>query len=301
MFDFRKIQLDDREWINECLKISDFRGCEYSFANNMAWQRLNDTQICREDGFYISCSQEENQPFVTFPSGEKTDEKGREKYIKLFEKLKSHFENMGKTFVLSSVTDENLLWLKEYYGEKISSKCYEESCDYIYNSTDLINFSGKKYHGKRNHLKHFYKNNWSFREFSPEYTDDCISFCTEIYNADKGYTNFSKVVEQYAINLFFSFYKELDLKIGILFADEKIVGVSVGEQLNSDTFDVHIEKADTDFQGSYPAICTNFAKNFAGNFRYINREEDLGIEGLRKSKQSYHPEFLLRKNIVAFN
>ncbi|MDO4945662.1 MAG: hypothetical protein Q4E74_10750, partial [Ruminococcus sp.] len=69
MFEFRKIELNDRDRINEKLRISDFRGCEYSFANNMAWQRLNDTQICLYGNFYISCSLDNNQPYITFPAG----------------------------------------------------------------------------------------------------------------------------------------------------------------------------------------------------------------------------------------
>ena len=74
MFDFRKIQLSDKEAVNEKLAVSDFRGCEYSFANNMAWQRLNDTLICFYKDLYICCSFEDGQPYITFPAGVKSDD-----------------------------------------------------------------------------------------------------------------------------------------------------------------------------------------------------------------------------------
>ena len=73
MFDFRKISFEDKEWITKCLAVSDFRGAEYCFANNMAWQRLNDTVITHHGDFYISCSFEDGQPYFTFPAGVKID------------------------------------------------------------------------------------------------------------------------------------------------------------------------------------------------------------------------------------
>ena len=119
--DFRKIQLSDKDWINECLAISDFKGCEYSFANNLAWHRLNDTVITHYNDFYISCSFENGQPYFTFPAGVALDDNGKEKYIELFYELKKYVSDLGKSLILSSVTDENLEWIKDYYKDKIST------------------------------------------------------------------------------------------------------------------------------------------------------------------------------------
>lgn len=91
MFDFRKISFEDKEWITKCLAVSDFRGAEYCFANNMAWQRLNDTVITHHGDFYISCSFEDGQPYFTFPAGVKIDVEGKEKYIRLLMSLKNMF------------------------------------------------------------------------------------------------------------------------------------------------------------------------------------------------------------------
>lgn len=298
MFDFRKIRLSDKVAVNEKLAVSDFRGCEYSFANNMAWQRLNDTLICFYKDFYICCSFEDGQPYITFPAGVKSDDSGKEKYIQLFSELKQYMEQQGRPLIVSSVNTENLEWIKEYYGDKITCEYNRDGSDYIYNSSDLINLSGKKYHGKRNHIKRFMENDWEFEPITSDNLDDCILFSTQFYNNNEN--DYSAIIEQYAIDLFFMNMDYLNLKGGVLKADNRIVGITIGEQLNSDTFVVHIEKALADVQGAYPMICNQFAKANAAELKYINREEDLGLEGLRKSKLSYKPAFMVDKYTVYF-
>lgn len=301
MFDFREINLNDKEWINNCFKISDFKGCEYSFANNMAWRRMSDTLICRYDQFYISCSFDENRkPVFTFPAGVKCDYNGKKEYIQLFEKLKIYAESQNCRLKIASVNSENIQWIKDYYKDQIEVFADRDSFEYIYKASDLIELKGKKYHGKRNHIKRFKDNDWSFEKLTAEHFDECIDFAARFYNDNNGYDDFSAVVEQYAINMFFSNFDYFGLKGGILRQDKKIVGFTIGEKLNSDTFVVHIEKALGNVQGAYPTICNEFAKAEAFDCKYINREEDLGIEGLRKSKLSYHPEFLLEKYVVEF-
>lgn len=301
MFDFREIKPEDKDWINEKLAISDFRGCEYSFANNLAWRRLNNTLITSHGDFYISCSFFDGQPFITFPTGVVCDEQGREKYIKLFGELQKFMSDKGKPLIVSSVTSDNLSWIKDYYGQKIMVTADRDGFDYIYSAADLAELKGKKYHGKRNHIKRFKENNWSIEPLTAEYFDECTAFAAEFYNNNDSYDDFSAVVEQYAIHTYFSNFDMLGLKGAVLRLDGKIVGFTIGEKLNSDTFVVHIEKAVGEIQGSYPTICNEFVKMYAADLKYVNREEDLGIEGLRKSKLSYHPEFLLEKYTVKFN
>lgn len=298
--DFRKIQLSDKDWINECLAISDFKGCEYSFANNLAWHRLNDTVITHYNDFYISCSFENGQPYFTFPAGVALDDNGKEKYIELFYELKKYVSDLGKSLILSSVTDENLEWIKDYYKDKITCYYDRNNSDYIYNADDLINLRGKKYHGKRNHIKRFMDNEWAYEDITSELIDECIEFSTHFYNKSESYDDFSSVVEQYAINVFLTNMDHLGLNGAILRQNGAIVGFTIGEKLNSDTFVVHIEKAIAEIQGAYPMLCNQFAKHNAADCKYINREEDLGIDGLRKSKLSYNPAFLLNKNIITF-
>ena len=294
MFDFRDIELTDKLWIDELLAKSDFMGCEYSFANNVAWRRLSDSVISRYKDFYLISTQDDDNIYLTYPGGEGD-------ILELINTFYKYCNDLGKGFVLSSVTTQNLEFLKENLIDKIDNiKSNPDYFDYIYNAEDLINLRGKKYHSKRNHISNFKKQPWEYKELTPDLFDDCIKFVTETYNKKSDTDDFSAVVEQFAINTFFNNFEYMNLKGGVLFQNDKIVGVTIGEQLNSNTLVVHIEKAASDVNGAYPTICNEFAKANAFDLKYINREEDLGIEGLRKSKRSYHPCFQLEKHAVIF-
>lgn len=159
---------------------------------------------------------------------------------------------------------------------------------------------GKKFHNKRNHLAKFNKLDYVYSPVTENDLDDCILFVTEKFNKESP-EDHSSLAEQFAMNTYFSHFSRLGLSGGIIRIGGKIAALTVGERLNSNTFCVHIEKADRSFDGIYAAINNFFARSAMNGFTYVNREEDLGIEGLRKAKLSYHPAFLLKKYVVTFN
>ncbi|MEZ3455420.1 MAG: phosphatidylglycerol lysyltransferase domain-containing protein [Oscillospiraceae bacterium] len=292
MLDFKVIELSDRPWITDLLKKSDFRGCEYNFSNNFAWHRLYNTTICRYKDFYISRSMKYGMSF-TFPAGSGD-------YEDLFLVLKREAEEAGSPLTVSSVTDENLSLFEELFEGQYSVSCDESDCDYIYDAEKLRTLSGKKYHQKRNHLARFYENDWEYAPLTEKDFDECIEFAVNSYNLNQSYDDESSVAEQYAINTFMNYFDELELKGGVIRVDGKVQGFTIGDGINSDTFDIHIEKANSDIQGAYTAINNEFAKSATVGYSFINREEDLGLEGLRRSKRSYYPVIMLRKNKVTF-
>lgn len=295
MLEFREIDILDKAKINSALKKSDFMGCEYSFANNMAWRRLSGSKIAFYKDFYLSCSflTDDSIPSFIFPAGNGD-------YKEIFLEMNKISDFMGKPLRIWGVTDKLIPLFEELFPGQYSIEFDRDSCDYIYNSSDLIKLNGKKYHAKRNHLAKFRQLEYQFTPIAEKDFDDCILFSTETYNRKSNDNNHSFVAEQFAINTYFSYYNELNLKGGIIRIDNKIVAVSIGENLNSDTFCVHIEKADTLFNGIYVGINNCMATEYAVDCKYINREEDLGIDGLRKSKLSYYPAFLLNKYTVTF-
>lgn len=295
MLEFRDIEITDKKRINSALAQSDFMGCEYSFANNMAWKRLSESKISFYKDFYIcgAFKTDSNIPHFIFPAG-----KGD--YRDVFSELKRFTDSIGKPLILSGVTENLLSLLDELFPDAFTCILDRDGSDYIYNSTDLIRLRGKKYHAKRNHLARFSKYDYVYNTISEKDFDDCISFCTMTYNSRDGFNDHSFIAEQYAINTYFSYFKELDLKGGIIRINGQTAAVTIGEKLCSDTFCVHIEKADTVYNGIYAGINQRFAETEASEFKFINREEDLGIDGLRKAKLSYQPAFLLKKYIVTF-
>ena len=291
MLEFRDIDISDKDKINKALRYSDFRGCEYSFANNMAWKRLGDSKIAFYRDFYLCTAFMGGQPRFVLPSG-------CGDYREVIGEMKKFSENMGYPLIISNVTNEGLAMLGELFPDGFTSSPDRDGWDYIYRSSDLITLSGRKYHGKRNHVSAFVKSGAAFSPMTEKDFDDCITFGTVTYNNKAQLSDHSMIAEQYAINTYFNYFSELDLKGGVVRMDGKVIAFTIGERLNTDTFCVHIEKADTHYNGIYAGINNCFAKAAAADYKYINREEDMGIEGLRRSKLSYHPAFLLEKNEV---
>ncbi len=296
--EFRILQLSDREWVQSALDQSEFMGCEYSFANNLAWRRSADTRCVRLGEFYLCASfdTEDGVPVFYYPAGEGNV---REAFSFMAEKALS----MNVPLAVVGVTEEKLQLLSQLYEGEFTSEPYEDGFDYIYETKDIITLPGKRFHKKKNHLSQFERMypQAVFSEMTEDDFDDCIAMSAAFYNEKHGYTDKSSVAEQFAIHIYFSHFHELGLKGGVLRVDGNLVGFSIGERLRNDAFVTHIEKADIAYKGAYAALTHYFTKYFAADYKYINREEDLGIEGLRRAKQSWQPAFLLRKYKCIFN
>jgi hypothetical protein len=295
MLTFRKIDVSDREWVCELLAESNYMGAEYSFANNMAWQRLSDSLITRYEDFYTVLMPEGDTYTYTFPAGHGD-------YVEAIHQLREYAEANGKKCSIFGVTREYFPLFESNFNGEYSIKYLPDSSDYVYLTEDLANLSGRKYHGKRNHLKKMDRYPWTFNELTEDDFEDCILLSARLYNHKDGYTDHSARVEQYAIDTFFKYYREFNLMGGGIRIDGELVAFTIGERLNSNTVVVHIEKADTSYEGLYVLINNQFVRHFCDPnvVKYINREEDLGIEGLRKAKRSYHPVFQVEKHLVEF-
>lgn len=165
-------------------------------------------------------------------------------------------------------------------------KLLDGKCEYVYNRDDLAFLAGKKYHSKRNHIAKFDKN------YTCEYVEingdniEVLAECAEhLYNIIEN----SPKDEYLAIKCAIAHFDELKLRGGVITVNGNYVAYSIGSSINGDTADIHFEKADRSYEGSYAKINNCFAKNAWADKQYLNREEDLGIEGLRKAKLSYYP------------
>ncbi len=295
MLEFREITLDDRTWITDCLRRSDYRGCEYSFANNLAWRRLNESKIARFEDFYLCCAfaTHDGIPAFIYPAGTGDD-------IRLLEEMRSFASSLQHPLRIWNVSEERLAWMRERFPASLSVEENCDSWDYLYLAEDLALLAGRKYHQKRNFVNRFAQYEAEYAQLTEKDFDDCITFAAMSYN-ERLEGDASAISEQFAINTYFQHFHELGLQGGIWRVNGRLVAFSIGEPLNSDTFCVHIEKADTAFQGAYHAMNQAFSKTIMEQgFRYINREEDLGIPGLRKAKESYRPVFLQKKYSVTF-
>ena len=170
----------------------------------------------------------------------------------------------------------------------------------MYETEKLITLSGKKLHGKRNHINKFKSvySDWCYERITDENVAECVEMAQK-WRIMNGCEDDPDKEAEFCVTLnALRLRKELDLTGGLLRANGEVIAFTLGEPGGNDTFIVHIEKAYAEGQGAYPMINREFAAYFAKDYKYINREEDLGEEGLRKAKLSYYPAMIYEKGTV---
>lgn len=269
------------------------RGCDHSFVNNLFWSSFFKTQyaIIEDHLVFRFATKEET---VGFPLG-------RGDIMPALEAIFAYFESLQMPVRLGMVNAEQFARLEALYPGAFTIEYDRDVADYIYESEKLISLSGKKLHGKRNHINNFVKTypDYAYERITDANRDECIQLAMD-WQAERidGDDDDEKQAE---LQITLRALRELEkygLVGGAIRADGKIVAFSIGEPLSQDTFVVHIEKAYANIQGAYPIINQQFVAHEAANYRYINREEDTGAENLRKAKLSYYPAFLQEKGFV---
>jgi len=293
MIKFKDITLEDKEAITSITMNSERKNCDLSFSNLCSWRFMYDTKFAIVDGFLLFKFYMNNQLAYMMPVGE-----GDLK--KILEAIIDDAASEGESFLMYGVCNNMKDEIEKLMPGKFDFSSNRDYVDYIYLRTDLAELKGKKFQPKRNHANKFYKTYTDY-EYVP-ITADRISECLRLEEEwckandcgqQNGLGNERKSLT-YALNHF----DELGLTGGILYVNGKIAAFTFGMPINHETFGVHVEKADTQIEGAYNVINQEFAKHIPEQFVYLNREEDLGIEGLRKAKLSYQPTILLEKNIA---
>ncbi len=289
--DFAPITLRDKALYESYLSGDRERGCEFSFANLYLWGRQRFAVL---HDHVVLFSQFDRRSVYPYPLG-----KGDKKAV--LEGIIADAKERGIPCRITGLGETARQTIEELYPNRFRFHCDEGSFDYVYAIDDLADLKGKKYHGKRNHLNRFV-------EAFPEYTAEPIGeenlsqarqMVKDWYDTRlRENPNADYHMEQAALEKSFRAYRELEMEGLVLRNGEEILAVTLASRLSEDTFDVHFEKARLDIQGAYAAINCELARYIRSNYpnvRYLNREEDMGLEGLRKAKQSYHPHHMVRK------
>ncbi len=168
-------------------------------------------------------------------------------------------------------------------------------CNYVYNKADLITLSGKKLSSKRNFVKRCSSYHPKICQLDRQTVQSFLQLEEKWCDLRRCYTDEKMIAEDRAVKEAIVNFEELNLRDICIFIDNTIAAFSIGEPLNENTFVEHFEKANTDFIGIYPYLLNEFSKHVPQQFTLINREQDLGTEGLRKAKLSYLPALLIEK------
>ncbi|GAB0172283.1 DUF2156 domain-containing protein [Helicobacter trogontum] len=285
---FQDITLQDKTIINTYLKQENFMISDISFGNLFIWRLARKIAFCiLYDCLVIETTYTNQEPFCFFPVG------SGDKKAALFA-LYSYYKQKGQKLVFHSVEKQNLDVLYEVFGDTIMPILNRDRSDYIYKTQDLIELTGRKYHKKKNHLNRFFDEyrGFTFETIDENNTNELLETWQKWDNSgsDIGLQNESK-----GIISVFENYSNLGLLGGLLRFNDDIIAFSFGEIMSQNLCIIHIEKADINYRGAYQAINQQLLLHCFSDITYVNREEDLGIEGLRKAKLSYNPEFILEK------
>lgn len=291
---FKRAELEDKEVISHYFKHHTSRSCERTFVNVYLWSRHYKVQFAIVEDTLVFKSEDDGLAFA-FPAGEPENVK------KALEVLMEYSKEQGYPFCMYNVTPDFFALLEQWYPGRFQIEYDEDSADYVYESEKLATLSGKKLHSKRNHVNKFkseYEGRWSYEPITKDNLEECFQMGLKWRN-DNGCEEDEEKNAEICVTLnSLRLFEELELVGGILRVDGEIVAFTIGEPICSDTFVVHIEKAYANIPGAYNMINQQFVEHECMNYKYVNREEDTGAEGLRKAKRSYRPVFMVEKGNV---
>jgi len=291
MIDFQPICLEDREKYNAYLQRGKSKGCEYSFANLYLWGRQKAAVV---DGQMVLFSQFNRKTVYPYPVGE-----GDKKPV--LEAIIQDSQKRGIPCRITGLDSEDMDQMEKMFPGQFRFHCDRDSYDYVYDINDLADLKGRKYQRKRNHYNRF-------RDAFPYYTIEPITNenlpqvkqMLEHWYAQRQETdpNGDYHMEQAAIYKALRHYEQLGMEGIVLVNEDRILAMTMGSRLSRDTFDIHFEKARAEADTAYTVINCEFARFLRARHpevQFLNREDDLGIEGLRKAKLSYYPHHMVEK------
>ena len=295
MIEFKDITVEDKDTITSFTMNSCRRNCDLSFSNLCSWRFMYNTKFAVIDNFLVFKFWLHGRVSYMMPVGQGDPEK------ELIEKLIEDSQLEGEPLRLMGVCQGMKKRLNDILPGKFEFTTNRDYSDYIYLRSDLATLTGKKFQSKRNHINRFKKEyTYKYVPITPDRVQECLYLEAEWCKANDCDKQDGTGNERQAIVFALEHFEELGLSGGILYANDKIVAFTFGMPINKETFGVHVEKADATVDGAYAMINFEFANHIPETFTYINREEDLGIEGLRKAKLSYHPETILEKFVAHY-
>lgn len=290
MIEFKDITPQDKELITSFTQHSHRRNCDLSFSNLCSWRFLYHTQFTVFEGYLLLKFWAEGELVYMMPIGQ--GDLG-----KVLEVLIQDAHQEKAPFCLLGICADMCADLESLMPGRFQFTADRDYADYLYLRTDLATLAGKRFQPKRNHVNKFKRMypNYEYTAITSDRIQECLELETEWCKANNCDQHEGTGNERRALVYALHHFEELGLTGGILHVDGRIAAFTFGMPINQDTFGVHVEKADTRIDGAYAMINFEFANHIPEQYTYINREEDLGIEGLRKAKLSYQPAIILEK------
>lgn len=291
---FKPIELEDRDALHEIIWDYQPEISKLCFANLFNWRRHYSIQWCMYEDIVLLLARSKEGEFYAFPP---VAQQSRADAVRILlawlrDECKSPKPRIERA-------DRRLA--EELQGQsEFSIEPQREHFDYVYLRNDLVNLSGRRYHSKKNHLNAFRKNyRFTYAPLEESHVDACLELASAWCMMKRCSDDMSLTSEREAVGEALVNFSSLKLLGGAILIDGTLQAFSIGELLNKDTAVVHIEKANPGIRGLYAAINQQCCEYAWGDVTCINREQDLGEEGIRKAKLSYNPHHLVENFIVS--
>lgn len=284
---FREPTAEDAVWAAPLMLESHYRSCEFCFTNMLMWRHAYRTQIAGSDE-QLFVRFERDHPVYMMPIGGSLPDG--------IARLTAFAHEQGYHLRLFGCEREETEMLERLYPGRFFFERFDEDADYLYTTESLATLPGKKYHQKRNHVAAFSReHDWIYEPMTEDNRAEFLDMA-EMWYAERGGDDAELVAERMAVRELLTLPMPIGLIGGGIRVDGRIVAFTFGAPVRADTFDIHVEKALADYGSAYAVINREFAAHeLLGKYAYINRENDVGLEGLRRAKLSYHPALLLDK------
>ena len=299
MLELQKITIDDKEMFDRFLKRKCSRHSEFTFTNLFMWRKSYDIcYLILDDMLCIMPQHKGSARSATFPIGFMTEDGGEYDIRPVIETLIRQAEEEKREFLLRLYDNKTVDRLVTAFPGRFFITEDVNYFDYVYRVADLVQLSGKRYHAKKNFVNRFQKSyDWEYQRLSAENAGECLELFARWSQKEDGDAE-SIAEEAEAVQELFENWDALGVRGGCLRVDGAMVAFSVGEPLCEDTVVIHLEHADTDYVGAFAMMNQQFLAHEWQDYTYVNREEDMGIPGLRKAKESYRPAFMVKKYVA---
>lgn len=285
------LTVDDYDIIQPYLKMADYEGYNSNFNTMIMWNHEYHILYEVHDHFVVMLHNYKGFLFWSMPFTSK------DYYREAIQYMLDYSKEHNFDFTIECATEEFINDLKVMSEFNFLYERTDFNDDYIYERESLENLTGKKMQKRRNHYNAFKKQypHYVFRDLDGVKDFDIILKCLMKWEGNQGSLSESITSEIYGIMTLLSYQQKLDYKISGIFIDNVLEAFIIASRLNRSTIQIHVEKADKNIRGLYPAILKEFLSHHYPDDIYINREEDMGLENLRKAKKALNPVKMIKK------
>jgi len=288
---FKDFSLEEKPLLEEAFLKFPPVISEFTFTNLFIWRQAYQLRISHLRNSIFLLSDRGDRSFFFPPIGEGDR-------VESFRVLLHYLQERGISPKIAR-TPESMVAQIDWKENGMRADLDRDQSDYIYLVEDLIKLEGRKYHRKRNHIKQFKeKYSYQYLSLTPEWISECLRLETEWCDLRHCEVVPGLANESVAIKEALTYFDQLNMKAGAILIDGRLEAFTLGEPLNPETVVIHIEKANPAFEGLYPTINQAFLENQWSEYPFVNREQDLGEEGLRRAKESYFPHHMIHKYTI---